>query len=91
MTTHGPTAMTQAPNAPTMPPLCISVTKTAGLLGVSPRQVYNLAAKAGLPTVKLGGRRLVRTEDLKHWLANLPVADAGQECEAQGGAGGPHE
>ena len=63
--------------------LCLSVVEAAEALRVSPRQIYNLARDAGLPTIRLLGRRLVRRADLAAWIAAQPVdrigADAGAE------------
>lgn len=52
--------------------LCLSMDEAGAAIGVSGRQVYNLRA-LGLPTVLIGGRRLVRVDDLRQWLAALPV------------------
>ena len=85
----------EAPHAGPMRPLCISMKQTGDLLNVSTRQVYTLAASAGLPTIRLGGRRLVRLPDLERWVAAQPLADAGQDREIQqtqgDGAGAPQE
>jgi len=61
--------------------LCYSVAEAADALRVSSRQVYMLAARYGLPTVKIGGRRLVRRTDLEAWLVALPV-----DCLGHGAA-----
>jgi len=68
------TADRQAPASPPADRLCLSVAEAADALRVSSRQVYNLAARYGLPTVKLGGRRLVRVDDLRRWVEAQPVA-----------------
>lgn len=70
----------EQPRQPATPRLFLSVTEAAEAIGVSARQVYNLAASAGLPTVKLGGRRLVRVTDLRAWVAAQPVNAPGQEA-----------
>lgn len=80
------TPTTRAPNADAVPRLCLTIPDVAEALGISARGVYTLAGRDGLPTVKLGGRRLVRVADLERWLAALPVADAGQKSEARAGA-----
>jgi len=70
------------PTAPDRIPasrLCLSVAETAALIGVSPRQIYNLARDAGLPTIRLGGRRLIRRADLERWLAAQPVDRPGAD------------
>jgi excisionase family DNA binding protein len=53
--------------------LCLTVQEAAARIGVSDRQVYNLAREAGLPTIKLMGRRLVRAADLDAWIAAQPL------------------
>lgn len=67
------TADRQTPASPPTDRLCLSVDECADALRVSSRQVYTLAARYGLPTVKLGGRRLVRRADLERWIAEQPV------------------
>jgi excisionase family DNA binding protein len=61
--------------------LALTLSEVADLLGVSRRGIYNLISREGLPSVKLGGRRLVRRADLERWLAEKPVA--GQEASEQ--------
>lgn len=63
-------------NTPTAPVelLAYSIPQAAAALSVSARQIYILAERNGLPTVKVGGRRLVRVADLRAWLAAQPVA-----------------
>jgi len=46
---------------------------------VSPRQIYTLAHKAGLPTIRLLGRRLIRRADLERWIAAQPVDRPGAD------------
>jgi len=58
-------------------PLAYSIPQAAAALSVSERQIYILAERDGLPTVKIGGRRLVRVADLKQWLAAKPAAVKG--------------
>ena len=76
----------QAPDRPIDAPdqtpagrLCLSVAEAADLIRVSPRQIYTLAHKAGLPTIRLLGRRLVRRADLERWIAAQPVDCPGTE------------
>jgi len=59
--------------------LALTVPEAAEAIGVSPRQIYNLARDHGLPTIKLGGRRLVRCADLEKWMAEQPVATPTEE------------
>ena len=65
-----PTTTTTVP----VEPLAYSIPQAAAALSVSERQIYILAERDGLPTVKVGGRRLVRVADLKQWLAAKPIA-----------------
>jgi len=69
---HGQGAAMKRP----VEPLAYSIPQAAVALSASERQVYVLAARHGLPTVKIGGRRLVRVADLKEWLAAQPAAAA---------------
>lgn len=78
------TAERQLPAPPLDGRLCLSIQEAAVLIGVSPRQIYNLARDASLPTIKAGGRRLVRRADLEAWIAALPVDRPG------GGGEAPH-
>jgi len=59
---------------PPVEPLALSISQAASALSVSERQIYVLAARDGLPTIKIGGRRLVRVDDLREWLAAQPAA-----------------
>jgi len=74
----------EAPPASAVPRLLLTVAETAEAIGVSRRQIYNLAGSAGLPTVKLGGRRLVRVTDLREWVAAQPVDAVGQGVDRSG-------
>ena len=67
---------------PPVAPLALSIRQTAEALSVSSRQVYVLAEREGLPTIKIGGRRLIRVADLQAWLAARPLAAPAAE---QGG------
>lgn len=65
--------------------LCYSVAEAADQIRVSPRQIYTLAREAGLPTIRLLGRRLIRRADLAAWIAAQPVDRLGGD-----GAKGAH-
>jgi len=60
-------------------PLAYSIPQAAAALSVSPRQVYILAERDGLPTIKIGGRRLVPVAAFRAWFAAQPVAARRQE------------
>jgi len=62
------------PELPPLEPLAYSIRQCAAALSVSERQIYVLAERDGLPTVKIGGRRLIRVADLRAWLAAQPAA-----------------
>ena len=62
---------------PPVEPLAYSIPQAALALSVSARQVYILAERDGLPTVKILGRRLIRVADLRAWLAAKPAAVKG--------------
>ena len=64
-----------ARRADSSPRLALTVPEAAKAIGVSPRQIYNLARDYGLPTIKIGGRRLVRCADLDKWVAEQLVAN----------------
>jgi len=81
--TPGPPTADAPPAAPSVPRLTFSMAEAAEAVGVSRRGLYNLAARDGLPTVKLGGRRLVRVADLREWIAARPVDPAGQETSRE--------
>jgi excisionase family DNA binding protein len=74
--------MTNDPPPP-VEPLAYSIPQAAAALSVSPRQVYILAERDGLPTVKIGGRRLVRVADLRAWLAAQPATGKGEPDDRQ--------
>jgi len=78
-TTDRPINTGTAPDLPPTGRLCLTVAETADALRVSPRQIYNLARDAGLPTIRLGGRRLIRRADLEAWIAAQPVARPGAD------------
>ncbi len=60
--------MTNAPTPPTPAPLLVDRLEAARLLGVSPGTIDNLRNKAGLPSVKLLGRRLYVVADLHDYI-----------------------
>lgn len=52
--------------------LALTIPEAGKAIGVSGRQIYNLARTSGLPTIKVGGRRLVRVADLEQWIKGQP-------------------
>jgi excisionase family DNA binding protein len=57
-------------------PLAMSVRDAARLAGISRATLYREIATRRLRTVKVGKRRLVRTEALRAWLDSLPASTA---------------
>lgn len=53
-----------------MEPLVASITDTAKALGVGRTSVYSMIADGRLETVKLGSRRLVKTESIRRLIEN---------------------
>ena len=54
--------------------MAYSIPQAAAALSVSPRQVYILAERDGLPTIKIGGRRLVPVVPFRAWFAAKSAA-----------------
>ena len=79
MPTNAPDRPIDAPDGIPAGRLCLTVAECAGAIRVSPRQIYNLARDAGLPTIRLGGRRLIRVDDLRRWVAAQPVDRPGAD------------
>jgi excisionase family DNA binding protein len=46
----------------------LSLKATATALSISPRTVHRLIDEKGLPSIRIGRRRLVRRDDLRAWL-----------------------
>lgn len=57
------------PEAPPLQPLAVNVAQAAKLCSVSPREVWRQLRDGGLPSVKVGKRRIIRVVDLERWLA----------------------
>jgi len=66
---HG-TADTDQPHR-----LTYGTLEVAGLLGISDRSVRILLARGEIPSVRLGGRRLVRASDLDAYVTGLTPAE----------------
>ena len=54
-----------------MDALLIKVPEAAAQLGISRAKFYELIASGALPTVKVGGCRRVRTDDLRAYVEGL--------------------
>lgn len=48
---------------------CIGIKTLAEKLGLSTRTIHRLLAKGELPSLHVGRRRLIRTDDARAWLA----------------------
>lgn len=74
-----PTAVAVQADVPTLggSKLLVSVADAAEMLSVSRTTAYELIAKGAIPSVKIGRRRLVPTEELRLRIAGwrLPVID----------------
>ena len=49
--------------------LCLSVSETAQLLGISKASVYQLVREGTLPHIRVGRRLLIPAEQLEMWIA----------------------
>jgi excisionase family DNA binding protein len=56
----------------------IGISHLAERLGLSRRTIHRILARGELPSLQIGGRRLVRLSDVCHWLAGreIPTPDA---------------
>jgi excisionase family DNA binding protein len=54
--------------------LLLKVPEVAQRLGISRAKVYELFAQGQLPSVKIGGCRRVRAQDLAAYVNDLPTA-----------------
>lgn len=50
-------------------PLAVSVGDAAAMAGVGRTTLYAALTEGSLPSLKIGKRRLIRTEALKGWIA----------------------
>ena len=55
----------------------VSCSEAARALGISKSGVYNLLRDGVLPSVRLGGRTLIRAADLEKFVAGLPSRNGG--------------
>jgi len=62
-------------------PLAYSIRGAATALSVSPRQIYTLIERDGLPHVRIGGRHLIPVEPLRAWLSAKLAAGTGAAHE----------
>jgi excisionase family DNA binding protein len=56
--------------------LAVSIETAARMIGCRRTTAYKLIRNGQLPTITLGRRRLVRVEDLRLYVAALPVANS---------------
>ena len=55
-------------------PLAVSIPEAARLIGVGRSTIYKAMTKDGLPSVKLGKRRLIQVDALRRWITSRPAA-----------------
>ncbi|HIP78026.1 MAG TPA: DNA-binding protein [Kiloniellaceae bacterium] len=60
-------------------PLALSVREAAALAGVGRTILYEAVGSGALPSLKVGRRRLIRTESLEAWLESL---ESGTQADA---------
>jgi len=69
-------ASTHIHDEPTrLPRMTYGAREVAEVLGLSERTVRVLIAGGTIPSVRVGGRRLVRATDLDAYIAGLPAAE----------------
>lgn len=68
-----PATMTTPPSAESE---ALSVEDAARRAGISRTFIYANISSGALPSVKIGRRRLVRIEALRHWLKSMEKAAA---------------
>jgi excisionase family DNA binding protein len=54
--------------------LAVSVAEAAALMNISRAKLYELIARGEIPSIRVGGRRLVRVEALRAFLVKLETA-----------------
>jgi excisionase family DNA binding protein len=58
-------------------PLTISIAEACKATGIGRTSIYSAIKQGELRAVKFAGRTLIRTEDLKAFVDNLPAMNAG--------------
>jgi excisionase family DNA binding protein len=74
-------------NSHVLPKLALSLPDAAHSLGVSERTIRRLVEKGDLPSVRIGGRRLIRYTDLARLMdvnARQPLQEPASEAIADG-------
>ena len=59
-----PRTLTDLPDAPSTPPVTMTIKEAAAFLGLSLSATYEAAARGEIPTMKIGRRVLVKREQL---------------------------
>lgn len=49
-------------------PLLVDARTAATMLGISERSLWTIAYRGGIPSVKIGARRLYSVESLRRWI-----------------------
>ena len=55
----------------------IGIGHLAQKLDLSRRTIHRILARGELPSIRIGGRRLIRIEAVRHWLAGCEVPRPG--------------
>jgi excisionase family DNA binding protein len=58
-------------------PLALTTADAARSLGIGKTKLFQLISSGALPAIRLGGRTLIRLEDLEAFTAQLPRWKAG--------------
>ena len=66
-------------------PLYVSIPQAATMAGISRSFLYETLSANGIRSIKVGRRRLVEVESIKHWQASF-AANAGLAATVVGGA-----
>lgn len=59
---------------PTLSPILINATDAHKLVGVSRSLLYRLIGRGLLPAHKIGGRTVIKADELRAYIASLPRA-----------------
>jgi excisionase family DNA binding protein len=55
-----------------VPPVAFTTTEAARSLGIGKTKLFQLIGRGELPAIRLGGRTLIRRQDLEAFTAQLP-------------------
>ena len=69
--------MSTRPKEHTLPPLSVGDVEAARLTDLSARTIADLVSKGGIPSFKIGGRRLFSIKALDAWVDSMNTATEG--------------